>query len=78
MENPSFMTKSFTIRGADGNQISVSETADRLEIVIAIEQYGKDSRIGAVRLNGAQFEALCGTRYSLEVAPAAADTPEAA
>jgi hypothetical protein len=78
MDSPSYVTKSVTVRGVDGTSITVSETAERQEVVVAIQQNDEGGRIATVRLNEAQFEALCGTRYSLEVATTAAGAPEAA
>ena len=78
MKSPSFVTKSITIRGVDGNDVRVSETAERQEVVIAIQQNDGGGRIATVRLDESQFEALCGARYSLEVATTAGGTAEAA
>lgn len=78
MESPSFVTKSITVRGVDGNHVTVSETAERQEVVLAIQQNDDGGQIATVRLNEPQFEALCGTRYSLEVATASAGVQEAA
>ena len=38
MDSPSYVTKSVTVRGVDGNHVTVSETAERQEVVVAIEQ----------------------------------------
>jgi len=78
MDSPSFVTKSITVRGVDGNDVTVSETAERQEVVLAIQQNDDGGRIATIRLNESQFEALCGTRYSLEVATSAAGSEEAA
>lgn len=77
MSTPTFLTKSITIRGADGNDIRISETAERCEVEIAIQQNEDRGLLATVRLNNAQFDALCNTRYSLEIASeAAAKEPE--
>jgi hypothetical protein len=78
MDSPSYVTKSITVRGVDSNHITVSETAERQEVVIAIQQNDEGGRIATIRLNEPQFEALCGTRYSLEVATTEAGSQEAA
>ncbi len=67
MDAPSFLTKSITVLGVDGNHISVSETAERREVVVAIQQNDEKGRIATVRLTRPQFDALCGSKYSLEV-----------
>lgn len=77
MKSSSYVTKSITVRGADGNHITVSETAERREVVLAIQQNDEGGRLATVRLDQQQFEALCQTRYDLEVAPATANAPEA-
>lgn len=59
--------KSYTIRGVDGNDIRVSETSEREEIVVSIQDNTKGG-LCTVRLNGAQFQRLCVTRYELEIA----------
>ena len=64
--NPPYLTKTITISGADGNHVSGSETADRMEVVVAVQQGTETS---AVHLSCEQFEALCATRYSLELTP---------
>ena len=67
MASPSYKTKSITILGADGNHVSVSETPDRKEVVVAIQQNDEKGRIATARLTGSQFAALCGAKYELEI-----------
>ena len=67
MDRPSFLTKSITIRGLDGNDIRVSETAERKEVVISIQNNGSDFRISTARLNADQFKALCQSQYDLDI-----------
>ena len=78
MNNPSYITKSFTVSGVDGNEVMVSETADRQHVAITIRQNDGDGPIATAHLSGPQFEALCETKYSLEVAPRVTDSSEAA
>ena len=80
MSTPSFLTKSVTIRGVDANDIRVSETAERDAVVISIQQNDDGGRIASVRLDQAQFDALCQTRYSMdfEKPPADPALPEVA
>ena len=77
MASPSYITKSFTIAGVDGSEVTVSETADRQEVVITIRNHG-DGPIAIAHLSGPRFDALCETKYSLEVASRATDSSEAA
>jgi hypothetical protein len=67
MDRPSFLTKSITILGVDGNHVTVSETAERREVVVAIQQNDEHGRIATARLNADQFKALCRSQYDLEV-----------
>jgi hypothetical protein len=67
VDNPGFVTKSITVRGVDGNDIRVSETAERKEVVVAIQQNDDNGRTATVRLTRPQFDALCGSKYSIEV-----------
>ena len=76
MDSLMYMTKSFTVLGVDGNHITVSETTERREVVIAVQQNDEHGRIATIRLNAAQFDALCGTKYSLDVADAEPERPE--
>ena len=69
MANPSYVTRSVTILGADGNHLTVSETAERQEVVISIQQNDEHGRIATTRLSGEQFDALCHTKYALEIKP---------
>ena len=77
MTNPSYVTKSITVLGVDGNHITVGETAERQEVVIAIQQNDEGGRLATVRLNHDQFEAFCHSKYDLEVLPAPPGAPEA-
>ncbi|MCC6366874.1 MAG: hypothetical protein IT165_25410 [Bryobacterales bacterium] len=74
MSTPSYLTKSITIRGVDGNDIRVSETAERQAVVISIQQNDDGGRIASVRLDQAQFDALCHTRYSMDFDKPAVDS----
>jgi hypothetical protein len=38
MKNPSYVAKSITVLGADGNHVAVSETAERQEVVISMRR----------------------------------------
>ena len=69
MDRPSFLTKSITIRGVDGNDIRVSETSERKEVVVSIHMNGGESsfRVATVRLNADQFKALCQSQYDLDI-----------
>ena len=67
MDRPSFLTKSITILGVDGNHVTVSETAERREVVIAIQQNDEHGRIATARLNAEQFKALCRSQYDLDI-----------
>jgi len=78
MSTPSYLTKSITIRGLDGNDIRVSETAERQAVVISIQQNEDGGRIASVRLDQAQFESLCHARYSMDFEKAAAELQEVA
>ncbi len=51
MDRPSFLTRSLTIAGVDGNHVTVSETAERREVVVAIQQNDEHGRIATARLN---------------------------
>jgi recombinational DNA repair protein RecR len=44
MQNSSYVTKSITVLGADGNTVTVSETAERQEVVMAIQQSAEGVR----------------------------------
>jgi len=69
MDRPPFLTKSIAIRGVDGNDIRVSETAERNEVVVSIEMNGGEAafRMATVRLNADQFKALCQSQYELDI-----------
>lgn len=52
--------KAFTLRGVDGNYLTLSETEERDAIVVYIREIGPVARPEArVLLNAEQFEALC-------------------
>jgi len=57
------VTRSVTVATGDGAFVSVSETIDRLELVISIQ---RDSQMATARLNKAEFDAICQARYELE------------
>jgi len=76
MANPSYVTRSVTILGADGNHLTVSETAERQEVVISIQQNDEHGRIATVRLNHEQFDAFCHTKYELDVQKIGTPAPE--
>ncbi len=59
MTNKSLRMKSFTLAGVDGNHLTLSETMERTEIVVSIQQNDENGRIATVRLNADQFELLC-------------------
>ncbi len=68
MDSPSFVTKSITIRGVDGSDITVSEVPSRREVVVSIQQNDLvEEPVTRIRLTRPQFDALCGSKYSLEV-----------
>jgi hypothetical protein len=66
-ETPSYVTRSINIRAADGNDISVSETAERNHVVISIQQNDEKGQLATVRLTRPQFGEFCRSRYVLEV-----------
>jgi hypothetical protein len=59
--------KGFTIRGADGNDLRISETVERDQVVISIQQNDDKARMATVRLDKEQFEAFFDIRYSIEI-----------
>ena len=61
------LTKSYSIRGIDGNDVAVSETVERKEIVLSIQQNDDRGRVATVRLTKNQWEMLCETRFDLHV-----------
>lgn len=77
MDSPTFLTKSITVRGVDGNDIRVSETAERNEVVVVIQQNDESARVATVRLSHPQFNALCESKYSLELKTDSEDQPNA-
>jgi hypothetical protein len=58
MRNGNLLTKSWTVRDDNSNDIRVSETEDRSFIVISIMQADNGGRINTVTLNYDQFEAF--------------------
>jgi hypothetical protein len=50
-------TKAYTISGIDGNHLTLSETPDRLTILVSIQQNDERGRL-AVHLDKGQFEEL--------------------
>ena len=75
MSKPSYLTKSITIRGIDGNDLRVSETAERDAVVISIQQNSNGGALATVRLDQDQFDSLCRTRYEIEFAEPVAEPP---
>ncbi len=69
MPGPAYLTKGITIRGVDGNYVTVRETPERCEVVVAIQQNDDAGRLATVRLNADQFKALCRSQYELDVEP---------
>jgi hypothetical protein len=67
MPDPSYQTTAITIRGVEGNDVTVSETHERKELVLSINEHRGDELYAAVRLSKEQFEALCQARFTLEV-----------
>ncbi len=61
------ITKSFNIRGADGNDLRICETVEREWVEIVIQQNDDKGRLATVILNKEQFEAFFELKYSLEI-----------
>ena len=61
------ITKGFTIRGADGNDLRISETVERDQVVISIQQNDDKARMATVRLDKEQFEAFFDLRYEIGI-----------
>lgn len=61
------VVKGFTIRGVDGNDLRISETIERKEVVISIQQNDDKARMGTVRLDKEQFEAFFDTKYEINI-----------
>jgi len=59
--------KGFTIRGADGNDLRISETVERDQVVISIQQNDDKARMATVRLDKEQFEAFFDLRYEIGI-----------
>ena len=50
---------SYTIHGADGNDVSVSETPDYSSVVLCIQQNDDRGRLATVRLDQEKWKTLC-------------------
>src|SRR3972149_3117854 len=59
--------KALTIRGADGNHVSLSETPERMHIVLAIQQNDDRGRISMVRFDREQLRSFMYLRDELEI-----------
>ena len=59
--------RSFTVRGTDGNDLTISETHEEDQVVVSIQQNDDEGRIATVRLGRAEFEAFFDTRYELKL-----------
>lgn len=69
------VSKSYSLAGVDGNHVVLSETAERLEVVLSIQQNDEGGRIATVRLNAEQFAELFGLRYHVELESPEPSTP---
>ena len=61
------VTKGFTIRGADGNDLRISETVERDQVVISIQQNDDKARMATIRLDKEQFNAFFDIRYEIGI-----------
>jgi len=61
------ITKGFTIRGADGNDLRISETVERDQVVISIQQNDDKAKLATVRLDKEQFNAFFDIRYEIGI-----------
>lgn len=61
------LVKSFGIRGADGNDLRISETVEGDQAVISIQQNDENGRTATVRLDKKQFDAFFDIKYSITV-----------
>ena len=76
MPDPTYQTTAITVRGLDGNDVTVSETHERTELVLSINEHRGDELYATVRLSKEQFEALYQTRFTLEVRSGDAESGE--
>ena len=60
-------TKSFTVRGVDGNDLSMSETVEGDHVILSIQQNDDKGRFATARLNKASFDAFFEKKYSMEI-----------
>ena len=60
-----YVIRSFTVRGIDGNDLRISETMERDQVVVAIQQNDDGGRMATVRLTAAQLRAFGDVQYSL-------------
>ncbi len=65
--NKQIVTNSFNIRGIDGNDLRISETIERDQVVISIQQNDDKAMIATVRLDKEQFDAFFDIKYSITV-----------
>ncbi len=52
------MEKSYTWCGADGNHLTLTETPDRTEILVCIQQNDEHGRLATMRLTREQVDEL--------------------
>lgn len=67
MKNSMLVNTSFTIRGVDGNDITVGETTERDTVVLCLQQNDDHARLATIRLTAHHWLALCDLRYKLSV-----------
>jgi hypothetical protein len=60
------LTKGYSIRGADGNDLRIEETVDRMEVVVSITDT-RSGKVNTVRLDYDQYDAFSDlfTKYSI-------------
>lgn len=63
------ITSSISVRGVDGNDLRFSETIERKEIVVSIQQNDDGGRLATVLLNKEQFDAIIEAMDRVEVEP---------
>jgi len=61
------VVKGFTIRGVDGNDLRISETVERDQVAISIQQNDDKGRLATVRLDKEQFEAFFDIKYGIDI-----------
>ncbi len=57
--------RTYMIRGADGNDLSISETFEGDQVVVSIQQNDDRARVATVRLDKDQLDAFWDVKYSL-------------